>query len=61
MERLLTVEEVAEMLSVHPDTVKNQAIPFTRVGRQRRYHPRAIEKWLQDHSPRPDAWAKGAV
>lgn len=59
--RLLTIQEVAEQLGVHEDTVKNLAIPFTRIGRQRRYSQPLIDKYLKDHASRPDAWAKGAA
>lgn len=59
--RLLTIQQVAELLGVHTDTVKNLAIPFTKVGRQRRYHPKIVDKYLADHSSRPDAWARGTA
>jgi excisionase family DNA binding protein len=58
---LLTIKEVAEMLRVHPDTVRNLPIPFTRIGRQRRYHPRIIEKYQAAQSPRRSDWLRGTA
>jgi excisionase family DNA binding protein len=56
--KLLTIKEVAERLGVHPDTVRNLPIAYTRVGRQRRYHPLIIEKYLAAHSPRRSDWGR---
>lgn len=59
--KLLSVKMLAERWDVHPNTVKNLPIPFTKVGRQRRYHPKAVEKYEADHSPRPKAWRESAA
>ena len=59
--KLLTVAELADRFGVHPNTVKNLPIPFTRIGRQRRYHPKAVEKYEADHSNRPAAWRESAA
>jgi excisionase family DNA binding protein len=51
---LLTVNELAELLSAHPMTlykwVKRGTIPFLRVGSGVRFDPRAISLWLQRRS-----------
>lgn len=57
MTPLLSIDQVADMLGVHKDTVRNLPIAFTRVGRQRRYHPGIVAKYLEDHSSRPKVWA----
>lgn len=49
-DRLLTVEEVAEFLSVSANTVRNkvaaEAIPYIRVGRLIRFDPADIRDWI---------------
>ncbi len=60
-DRLLSLQEVADLLNVSEDTVKRAAIPFTRIGRQRRYHPRIIQKYQADHASRPAAWKEGVA
>lgn len=51
-ERLLKVEEVAEMLQVPVSWVYEQSrlgrIPTVTLGRYRRYRREAIEAWLSD-------------
>lgn len=59
--RLMTLRDVAERLTVHPSTVKRLPIPFTRIGQQRRYHPKVVEKYEADHSNRPAAWREGTA
>lgn len=50
-QRLVTVEELAERLSVHPRTiqrlVERQEIRAVRVGRQFRFRREWIEEWIQ--------------
>lgn len=53
---LLTLKQVAARLAVSTTTVKQLAIPFTRIGRQRRYKLSLIEKYEADKSSQPKAW-----
>jgi excisionase family DNA binding protein len=50
MRRLLTVDEVAEMLQVTRTTALRQArlgkIPNVRIGKQYRFAPAAIDAWV---------------
>jgi excisionase family DNA binding protein len=50
---LLTVEDVARLLSVKPSWVRAQAragrIPHVPVGRYTRFRPDAVEAWMHDH------------
>jgi excisionase family DNA binding protein len=50
--RLLTADEVAEMLSVPTSWVREStrsgAMPHVRLGRYVRYDPQAVEAWLQE-------------
>ena len=50
MERLLTVDEVAEILQINPMTVRNKAlsgeIPSYKVGRCRRFRRSELERYL---------------
>lgn len=55
MDRLLTCEEVAKLLSLKDLTVrrwtKEGKIPCVRIGgRAVRYRPSDLEKWIQDNS-----------
>lgn len=59
--KLLTVKELAARFDVCERTVKSLPIPFTRIGQQRRYHPKAVEKYEADHSNRPAAWRESAA
>jgi excisionase family DNA binding protein len=51
MTKLLTAEQVAEMLGVTTDWVWAQArkgvIPHIRLGRNRRFREDAVENWLR--------------
>lgn len=48
--RILTVEEVAQFLRVHPSTIykmlKKKQLPAFRVGSDWRFAVEALEKWL---------------
>lgn len=55
----MTLNEVALHLGVSAKTVKRLGIPFTRIGRQRRYHPALVEKYELSHSNLPVAWKSG--
>jgi excisionase family DNA binding protein len=57
MERLLTVEEVAEWLKVEPSWVRAHAngnrrplLPSIKIGRYRRFRKPDIERFLEDLS-----------
>jgi excisionase family DNA binding protein len=52
---LLDVEQVAALLGVSTRTIKRLTvagkrggIPFVRIGRQLRFRPLAIERWLRE-------------
>jgi excisionase family DNA binding protein len=51
-ERLLTAEEVAELLSVPESWVREATrqgrLPYLALGRYRRYEREAIESWLAE-------------
>jgi len=50
--RLLTAEDIAEMLGMRVDYVyaltRRDAIPHLRFGRTLRFRPEAIEGWLEE-------------
>jgi excisionase family DNA binding protein len=52
MDKLLTADQVAELLGMKTDWVWAQAragrIPHVRLGRYRRFRESAVEAWLQD-------------
>ena len=54
--RLMTKDEVADLLRVRPSTVAELArrlrdpLPSVRVGRSRRYQLEAVERWLAEQS-----------
>jgi excisionase family DNA binding protein len=58
MAKVLTLEEVAEYLHVHPSSVyrllKNRRIPAFRMGSDWRFNQESIEQWvkkLEDGQP----------
>lgn len=65
-ERLLTADEVAELLGVTPAWVYEQSragrIPTVRLGRYRRYRREAIGRWIEEleRGTRPVARSAGA-
>lgn len=52
MMSVLTLEEVAEFLHVHPSTVyrllKNRRIPAFRVGSDWRFNRESIDQWVKE-------------
>lgn len=54
MGKLLKPEEVADMLSLHPETVRlmarNGAIPALKVGNRWRFDEDALREWLADRT-----------
>lgn len=51
IERHYTTAEVADLLSVHPETIRRAAargeLRSVRIGRDRRYPESAVLEWLQ--------------
>lgn len=45
MEKLLNLKELAEHLGVSLNTAARLPISYTKVGRQRRYHPALIKRY----------------
>ena len=60
---MMTVEEVAEYLSLHPLTVRRLArdgeIPAFKVGRQWRVKRVLLERWIEERSLPPEADPRG--
>ena len=54
LDPIMTVDEVAEYLNLHPLTVRRLArdgeIPAFKVGRQWRIKRELLEKWIADRS-----------
>jgi len=54
LNRLLTYEELAEVLQVSPGTLRNwvsqEFIPFVKVGRVVRFDPETINRWIRKRS-----------
>lgn len=49
MQQPLKVTEVASLLRVSVRTARDLPIPFSRVGRQRRYDIRDVEKFMKQN------------
>ena len=54
---LMDIKEVSAWLNLKPSTlylwVAQGTIPYLKLGRLLRFHPEAIEAWLQGHSREP--------
>ena len=54
MEKLLNVIKVAELLGLHPESIRRLCragrIPYLKVAGRLRFAPRAIEAWLSKRS-----------
>jgi excisionase family DNA binding protein len=52
IEQHYTTRELAELLSVHPETIRREAargrLRSVRVGAERRYPQSAVGEWLRD-------------
>jgi excisionase family DNA binding protein len=52
MDTVLTLEDVAQFLHVHPSTVyrllKNRSIPVFKVGSDWRFNQDSIERWIKE-------------
>ena len=50
--KLITVQEAAEILRLHPRTVMNMAkrgdLPGSKIGKQWRFDLEAVESWLEN-------------
>ena len=59
IERHYTTAELAELLSVHPETIRREAasgrLRSVRVGRDRRYPESAVKEWLESLGEDRDA------
>jgi len=57
MEKLLTVDEAADLLRVSTKTIKNwclaKKIPCLKVGREWRLRPSELEAYLAGQRPKP--------
>ena len=53
---LMTLRQLAEHFNVSEKTAQRLPIPFTRIGRQRRYHPAIVAKYEMLHASIPSAW-----
>lgn len=53
----LSLSELAEHFGVSVSTAKKLSIPFTKIGSQRRYPRRLVERYALEHSTQPKAWA----
>jgi hypothetical protein len=54
--KLLSLKEVAEHFGVSEKTVKRMPLPYTKIGRQRRYHPDIIKRYEVMNATSPLAW-----
>lgn len=56
LQPLLTVDDAAKVLGVHPVTVRKwiaeRAIPFVRLGRAVRFRPCDLAKYIEKHLQR---------
>lgn len=54
VERYYTTAQLAELLSVHPETIRRAAargeLRFVRVGRDYRFPESAVVEWLQERA-----------
>jgi excisionase family DNA binding protein len=61
MAAVLTLEDVARFLSVHPSTVyrlvKKHSIPAFKIGSDWRFNQDSIEQWIKEReAERPVEW-----
>ncbi len=58
MDVVLTLEDVAQFLHVHPSTVyrllKNRSIPAFKVGSDWRFNQDSIERWIKEREAEQD-------
>jgi excisionase family DNA binding protein len=57
MNRLMTAQQVAELLEVDPSWIYAETragrFPHVRVGRYRRFKLSGVERWIEDHERGP--------
>jgi excisionase family DNA binding protein len=50
-EKLLTYEQLSKIINIAPITLRvwvmNKKIPFIKIGKCVRFHPKTINKWLE--------------
>jgi hypothetical protein len=56
----MSLKQVAEHFNVSEKTVKRMKLPFTRIGKQRRYHPSIIKTYEVMHASSPLAWKEAS-
>lgn len=60
MTKLMTTDEVADLLSVKPATIRKwvhlQEIPVVRLGRAVRFRADELEKWIDNKSQKARSW-----
>ncbi len=60
MNKLMTTDEVADLLSVKPATIRKwvylQEIPVVRLGRAVRFRLDAVEEWVKEKSHKAKKW-----
>lgn len=54
--RLMNLKELAAHLGVSLNTARDLPITFTKVGRQRRYHPALVKRFEVLNASRPLDW-----
>lgn len=58
-EKLLTPEEVSEIVSLHPETIRVMArdgrLPAVKIGRFWRFRPAAVREWIDAGAADPTA------
>lgn len=51
IEKLYTVQELAELCALNPETIRREAargnLPFLRFGRDLRFAESAVQQWLE--------------
>lgn len=56
----MTLKELAEYFNVSEKTVKRMPIAYTRIGRQRRYHPAIVRHYEVMRASSPLAWKEAS-
>jgi excisionase family DNA binding protein len=60
LEKLLTLNEMAEQLNVKQSWLKamifRNEIPFIKIGKHIRFSPKEIQKWIEDRKIQEDSW-----